>query len=44
MFSALIQELDTAIADGTLPRRAKILALTTDIFVAGSDNYSANQI
>jgi hypothetical protein len=44
MFPALIQELDSAIADGTPPRRAKTLARITDIFVAGSDNYSANQI
>jgi uncharacterized protein (DUF2336 family) len=44
MFPALIQELDNAIADGTPARRAKILARITDIFVAGSDNYSANQI
>jgi uncharacterized protein (DUF2336 family) len=44
MFPALIQELDSAIADGTPARRAKILARITDIFVTGSDNYSANQI
>lgn len=44
MFPALIQELDNAIADGTPARRAQILERITDIFVAGSDNYSANQI
>lgn len=44
MFPALIQELDTAIANGTPARRAEILARITDIFVTGSDRYSTNQI
>jgi uncharacterized protein (DUF2336 family) len=44
MFPALIHELDSAVAQGTPARRAKILARITDIFVAGSDGYAANQI
>ena len=44
MFPALIQELDTAVTSGTPARRAEILARITDIFVTGSDNYSANQV
>jgi uncharacterized protein (DUF2336 family) len=44
MFPALIHELDNAVASGTPARRAEILARITDIFVAGSNSYSANQI
>ena len=44
MFPALIQELDNAVAHGTPARRAKILERITDVFVAGSVDYSTNQI
>jgi uncharacterized protein (DUF2336 family) len=44
MFPALIQELDNAVANGTPARRAEILTRITDVFVAGSDSYSTNQI
>jgi len=44
MFPALIQELDNAVANVTPARRAEILTRITDVFVAGSDRYSTNQI
>lgn len=40
----LSQELDSAFAHGTSERRAEIVKRVTDVFVAGSANYSANQI
>ena len=42
--SALIDELDDAIASGTAERRAEILHSITDVFVAGSAGYSDIQI
>ena len=42
--AVLIQELDDAIAHGATVRRAQILERITDIFVAESDSYSANQV
>jgi uncharacterized protein (DUF2336 family) len=44
MLPGLINELDSAVAHGTPARRAAILARITDVFVAGSESYSANQI
>jgi uncharacterized protein (DUF2336 family) len=44
IFPELNQELDRAFADGTPERRAEILNRITDVFMAGSANYSANQI
>ncbi|HEY1472749.1 MAG TPA: DUF2336 domain-containing protein [Pseudolabrys sp.] len=43
-FSALIEELNEALAHGTAERRAAIVHRVTDIFVAGSATYSDNQI
>jgi uncharacterized protein (DUF2336 family) len=43
-FSALIEELNDAIAFGTAERRDDILHRITDVFVAGSADYSDNQI
>jgi uncharacterized protein (DUF2336 family) len=40
----LSQELDDAFARGTPERRAEILKRITDVFVAGSVRYSANQM
>ncbi len=42
--AALLPELEDAIANGTPARRAQILERVTDIFVAESEKYSANQI
>jgi len=42
--SALIEELNDAVAHGTAERRAEILHHITDVFVAGSADYSTNQI
>lgn len=43
-FPALIEELNEALADGKAERRTAILRRATDIFTAGSDSYSDNQI
>lgn len=43
-FPPLIDELEDAIAHGTPERRAEILQNITDIFVAGSADYSNGQI
>jgi uncharacterized protein (DUF2336 family) len=43
-FAALLSELEDAIANGTPARRTQILDRVTDIFIAESDKYSANQI
>lgn len=42
--AALLPELEDAIANGTPDRCVQILERVTDIFVAESDKYSANQI
>ena len=44
IFPALIDELENAIAHGTAERRAAILHNITDVFLAGSANYSNSQI
>jgi uncharacterized protein (DUF2336 family) len=43
-FSSLIQELDVAIASGTPKKKLKLLTAITDLFVAGSGRYSAEQV
>ena len=43
-FPALIEELDDAVAFGTVERRAEILRSITEVFVVGSAGYSDVQI
>ena len=43
-FSELSHELDDAFARGTPERRAEILKRITDVFMAGSASYSADQV
>ena len=42
--SSLIQDLEAAIASGSAKKREKALTLVSDLFVAGSSQYSADQI
>jgi uncharacterized protein (DUF2336 family) len=44
LLPGLIQDLEDAVTNGKPARRAEILARITEIFVAGSDTYSPNQI
>ena len=43
-FPGLLAELDNAVAHGTAAQRGEILRRITDVFVAGSESYSTNQI
>ncbi len=43
-FPKLLKELDHAVAHGTIEQRTQILHRITDVFVAGSESYSANQV
>ena len=41
---SLIVELEDAISSGTVERRIETLWRVTDLFIAGADQYSDNQI
>jgi uncharacterized protein (DUF2336 family) len=43
-FSGLLAELDNAVAHGSAAQRGEILRRITDVFVAGAESYSTNQI
>ena len=43
-FPELIAELDRAVAHGTPEQRSQILHRITDVYVAGSESYSVNQV
>ncbi len=43
-FPELIEELDRAVAHGTPEQRSQILHRITDVYVAGSESYSVNQV
>jgi uncharacterized protein (DUF2336 family) len=41
---ALIDELETALASGNIPRRVDILTRVTDLFITGAEVYSEEQV
>ena len=43
-FPELIEELDRAVTHGTPEQRSQILHRITDVYVAGSESYSVNQV
>jgi len=43
-FPDLIAELDRAVAHGTAEQRSQILHRITDVYVAGFESYSINQV